>query len=372
MRKVKNLIVGCGLSGVVLAERLASQRGEEVLIIDRRNHIGGNIYDYKDKETGITVHQYGPHAFHTNDKKVWDYLNNFTKFYPMNLKVSAYIDGQTVPVPFNFNSIEKLFPQFIAEKLEKKLVERFGYDVKVPILMLKKENDEDLKFLADFVYKNVFEGYTVKQWELEPDNIDPEVMARVPVFIGRDDRYFQDKYQGIPWNGYTEMVKTMLSNKLITVELNTDFKDVKNEIEADRIFYSGAIDEFFAYSEGTLPYRSLHFDVLIKNVEKEQPTTTINYPNNYDWTRVCEHKHFLNENSKQTILSYEYPEAFVEGKNERYYPINNPETKQLYNKYLSKAKELKNVYFIGRLGDYKYYNMDQTVARALELFEGVK
>ncbi len=368
--KVKNLIVGCGLSGVVMAERIASVLGEEVLIVDRRNHIGGNIYDYK--EDGITVHQYGPHAFHTNMKHVWDYVTGFTKFYPFNLKVSAYIDGQTVPVPFNLNSIDKLFPQFMADRLSQKLVERFGYDVKVPILDLKKEEDEDLKFLADFVYKNVFEGYTLKQWGLKPEEIDPTVMARVPIFVGRDDRYFQDTYQGIPWNGYTAMIEKMLDNQLIEVRLNTDYKDIKNDITADRTFFTGAIDEYFDYSEGELPYRSLYFDILKKDVVYEQPTTTINYPTNYDWTRVCEHKYFLNEQTTKTILSYEYPQQFERGKNERYYPIANPDNQALFEKYQSKAADLKNVYFFGRLGNYKYYNMDQCIAAALALFERIK
>ena len=372
MRKVKNLIVGCGLSGVVLAERIAAELKEEVLIIDRRDHIGGNIYDYKDAKTGITIHKYGPHAFHTNNKRVWDYINKFTKFYPFNLKVSAFIDGQTVPVPFNLNSIDKLFPKFMAERIAEKLVKRFGYDVKVPILDLKQESDEDLKFLADFVYKNVFEGYTIKQWGLKPEEIGPTVMARVPVFVGRDDRYFQDIYQGIPWNGYTKMVETMLKNPLITVQLNTDYKDVRNDIVAERVFYTGALDEYFDYADGMLPYRSLYFDILTKNVPNEQPTATINYSKNYDWTRVCEHRYFLNEHADGTVLSYEYPQAFENGKNERYYPIANPENQILFEKYMVRAKKLNNVYFLGRLGDYKYYNMDQTIARALELFDNIK
>ena len=370
MEKVKNLIVGCGLSGVVMAERLASKLKEPVLIIDRRNHIGGNIYDYKD--AGITVHKYGPHAFHTNIERVWLYVNQFTKFYPFNLKVTAYIDGKCVPIPFNLNSIEALFPKFMAERFERKLIERFGYNVKVPILNLKKETDEDLSFLAEFVYKNVFEGYTLKQWGLKPEEIDPAVMARVPVFVGRDNRYFQDKYQGIPWNGYTHMIENMLNNQLIDVRLNTNYQDIKNSVNADRVFFTGSIDEYFDYCEGELPYRSLFFDVLEKNIEYEQASATLNYPTNYDWTRVCEHKHFLNEHTKTTILSFEYPLNFENGKNERYYPIANANNLALFNKYLEKAKNLRNVYFLGRLGDYKYYNMDQCVARALDLFERIK
>ena len=372
MRKVKNLIVGCGLSGIVLAERLASQKHEEVLIIDRRDHIGGNIFDYKDRETGITVHQYGPHIFHTTYRKVWDYMQQFSEFNTFQLTVTAWIDGKAVPVPFNFNSMEKLFPAFLAEKIEKKLIEKFGYDVKVPILKLREEKDEDLAFLAEFVYKNVFEGYTLKQWGLKPEEIDPTVTARVPVFVGRDDRYFQDAYQGIPINGYTKMVEKMLSNPLIKTELNTNWADIKNGIEYDRLFFTGSIDEFFDYEFGILPYRSVYFKKQVKDYPYEQPSATINYPTNYEWTRICEPKFFLKENSEKTVLVREYSEAFELDKNERYYPIANEDNQALYNRYIEKAKALKNVWFLGRLGDYKYYNMDQCVLRALELFKEVE
>lgn len=371
MRKVKNLIVGSGLSGIVLAERLASQKHEEVLIIDRRDHIGGNIYDYKDPKTGITIHKYGPHAFHTKEKSVWEYVQQFSDFTTFQLTVSAWIDGKCVPLPFNFNSMEKLFPAFLAERLEKKLVEKFGYDVKVPILELRKENDSDLQFLANFVYKNVFEGYTLKQWGLKPEEIDPSVTARVPVFVGRDDRYFQDEFQGIPVNGYTKMAENMLNNPLIEVQLNTDWADIKNDTQYERLFFTGAIDEYFEYGKGQLPYRSVCFKAQRYNVPYMQPTATINYPTNYEWTRICEPKHFLNEQTEHTILVREYSEPFELGKNDRYYPINNAETTALFNSYKEKAKTLSNVYFLGRLGDYKYYNMDQCIARALELFKEI-
>ncbi|MBR6231614.1 MAG: UDP-galactopyranose mutase, partial [Alphaproteobacteria bacterium] len=306
--KVQNVIVGCGLSGIVLAERIANELKEEVLIIDRRDHIAGNIYDYNEK--GITIHKYGPHAFHTKEKRLWEYVQQFSEFNTFQLRVSAWIDGQCVPVPFNFNSMEKLFPAFMAERIEKKLVEKFGYDVKVPILKLREEKDEDLAFLADFVYKNVFEGYTLKQWGLKPEEIDPTVTARVPVFVGRDDRYFQDPYQGIPVHGYTKMVEKMLDNPLIKVQLNTDWANVKDTIEYDRLFYTGSIDEFFNYSEGQLPYRSVYFKMQEYNVPYMQPTTTINYPTNYEWTRICEPKYFLNEQTSHTVLVREYSESF--------------------------------------------------------------
>lgn len=368
MRKVKNLVVGCGLSGIVLAERIASQKHEEVLIIDRRDHIGGNVFDYRDEKTGITVHKYGPHVFHTNSKQVWDYLSQFTDWHRFMYRVRAVIDGIEVNIPFNLDSLHKVFPASLANKLETKLIEKFGFNKKVPILELRKSNDADLEFLAEYVYQKVFLGYTVKQWGVKPEDLDPSVSGRVPVYVSRDDRYFQDKYQAIPADGYTKMVENILNNPLIRVELNTDFKDIKNDIEYDRLFFSGAIDEFFDYKFGALPYRSL--DIVFKTHDTEylQSGPQINFPENYDYTRSVEYKYYLDEKSNKTVVSYEYSCPHVDGKNERYYPIPDAENQDLYNKYASAAQELKNVWFIGRLGDYKYYNMDQTVLRALELF----
>ena len=346
MRKVKNLIVGCGLSGIVLAERLASQKHEEVLIIDRRNHIGGNIYDYKDKETGITVHQYGPHVFHTNSKEVWDYLSQFTQWHRFMYRVKAVMDGIEVNIPFNLDSLHKVFPRSLADKLEVKLLEKFGFNKKVPILELRQSNDKDLEFLAQYVYEKVFLGYTVKQWGVKPEDLDPSVSGRVPIYISRDDRYFQDKYQAIPEDGYTAMVKKILDNQLIKVELNMDFNQVRNEIEYERLFFSGAIDEYFNYELGRLPYRSLDIVFKTHNREYLQSGPQMNYPENYDYTRSVEYKYYLDEKADKTIVSYEYSCPYKEGKNERYYPIPDKDNQELYEKYSAKAKELENVWAI--------------------------
>ena len=257
----------------------------------------------------------------------------------------------------------------MADKFEQKLISKYGYGKKIPILDLKNNSDEDLKFIADFVYENVFKNYTMKQWGLRPEEIDPSVTARVPVYISYDNRYFQDKYQGIPQKGYTSLIKNMLDHKNIEVLLNTDYKDFN--VKADRVFYTGAIDEFFDYKFGELPYRSLAFDVQVLDKEYFQKTAITNYPNDYDFTRITEHKYFLDEKSNKTVISIEYPQKFVLGENERYYPIQNDENQKLYNRYLEESKKLDNVYFLGRLGDYKYYNMDLTVARAIEMFETV-
>ncbi len=370
MKKVKNLIVGCGLSGIVLAERIASELKEEVLIIDKRDHIGGNVFDYKDKDTGITVHQYGPHVFHTNDKNVWDYLSRFTDWHRFMYRVKAVMDGIEVNIPFNLDSLHKVFPRQMAEKLETKLIEKFGFNKKVPILELRKANDADLEFLAQYVYEKVFLGYTVKQWSVKPEDLDASVSGRVPVYISRDSRYFQDKYQGIPLNGYTKMVENILNHPNIEVRLNTDFKDITEKF--DKIFYSGAIDEYFDYKYGELPYRSLEFDVQVINKEYYQKSAMTNYPNNYDFTRITEHKHFLDEKSDKTVISIEYPQQFELGKNERYYPISNPQNQALYDKYKEEAKKISGLYFIGRLGEYKYYNMDLAVENIFKIFGELK
>jgi UDP-galactopyranose mutase len=370
MRQVKNLIVGAGLSGAVLAERLASQKKEEVLLIDVRNHIGGNIYDYL--EDNITVHKYGPHVFHTNSKQVWDYLSQFTKWHRFMYRVKAFIDGIEVPVPFNLDSLHQVFPKALAEKLEQKLLDRFGFNKKVPILQLRSTADPDLEFLAEYVYEKVFLGYTVKQWGVKPEDLDPSVSGRVPVYISRDSRYFQDKYQAIPLQGYTAMIENILRNPLIKVELNTDFRQIKEQIKFDRLFYTGAIDEFFDYELGALPYRSLDIQFEKYPCPYLQSGPQINFPENYDYTRSVEYKYYLDEKSDHTIVSYEHPCSFEKGKNERYYPIPDSKNQALYEQYAAKAHALENVYFLGRLGDYKYYNMDQTVLRALEMFDHLK
>ena len=362
----KNLIVGAGISGAVLANLIAEKSDEKVVVIDRRKELAGNIYDYKDKETGITVHKYGPHIFHTNNKEVWDFLSKFTEWHFFFLKPNAVFEGNICTIPFNLTTLYEVFSESMAQKIEEKLIKNYGYGKKVPILELKENKDEDLKFLAQYVYENMFKNYTTKQWGLKPEEIDPSVTARVPVYISHDNRYFQDKYQGIPMHGYTEMIKNMLNHKNITVKMNTDYKDISEKY--DRVFYSGAIDEYFDYKYGELPYRSLKFDVQTINKEYYQKAVVTNYPNNYDFTKITEHKYFLDEKSDKTIISVEYPEKFELGKNERYYPISNPENQALYNKYKTEADSTKGFYFIGRLGDYKYYNMDLAVEKVFKFY----
>ncbi|MBZ7978231.1 UDP-galactopyranose mutase [Campylobacter sp. RM12654] len=374
MEKVKYLVVGCGLSGAIIAERIASIKKQKVLVIDKRDHIGGNIYDYK--QYGITVHKYGPHVFHTSNKEVWDYLSKFTEWYYFMYKVKAFIDGKEVNIPFNLDSLYKVFPNTLAQKLEEKLLNNFKFNSKVPILELKNSSDNDLQFLAEYIYEKVFLGYTVKQWGAKPEDIDSSVSARVPIYISKDDRYFTDKYQAIPKNGYTKMVENILDNPLIEVRLNTDFKDIKNEIDYDTMYFTGSIDELFDYKHGKLPYRSLNIEFKKYDREFIQSGPQINYPENYDYTRSVEYKYYLDEKSDKTILSYEYPCEYKDGKNERYYPISNEDNQKLYKKYLEELLKLNNarrsgisrwIYVLGRLGDYKYYDMDKAVERTLKL-----
>lgn len=368
---IKNLIVGAGLSGAVLAERIANVLHEEVLVLERRDSIGGNCYDYLDTNN-ICIHKYGPHIFHTELEEVWQYLNRFSKFNDFEFKPNVVVNGKPVTLPFNLNTLHLVFNKAKADMLENKLVKNYGYNGKVTILDLKNETDKDLKELADFVYKNVYEGFSAKHWGLKIEEIDPSITARVPIIISHDDRYFHDKYQGIPVNGYTKMIENIFNQPLIEVRLNTDFESVKEEIQYERLFYTGAIDEFFNYTHGELLYRSLKFDVVEKDIEDFQGTAMVNYPNDFDFTRITEHKHFLKTKSSKTVISYEYPQAFELGKNERYYTVLTPKSLEVFNKYLESAKQLKNIYFLGRFGDYKYYNMDTTVDRALKLFEDIK
>ncbi|MFD2609118.1 UDP-galactopyranose mutase [Deinococcus taklimakanensis] len=368
--KFDYLIVGAGFTGATLAERLASQYDKKVLVIDRRNHIGGNAFD-RHNEDDILLHLYGPHIFHTNSKKVWEYLSQFTEWRPYFHEVLGVIDGQKVPIPFNLNSLYALFPPAYAERLENLLIESFGFGVKVPILKLRESSSSELKFLADYIYKNVFLNYTKKQWGLSPEDLDPSVTGRVPVYISRDNRYFQDTYQAMPRQGYTRMFENMLQHPNIKVMLNTDYKEIYDAIKFSRLVYTGPIDEFYSFKHGELPYRSLRFEFQTLQYEYHQSVGTVNYPNEYDFTRITEQKYLSGQKNRATTLITEYPQPHITGITDAYYPIINEENRKRYEAY---AKEARNsdVIFAGRLADYKYYNMDQACARALSISEDLE
>lgn len=374
------IIIGAGFAGSVIAERITNVLNKKVLIIEKRNHIGGNCYDCKD-ENNIIVHKYGPHLFHTNYKDVFNYLSNFTDWELYQHRVLAFIDGKKVPIPFNLNTLYMVFPESSARRIEEKLLKKYSYNSKVPILELKNENDEDLKFLADYVYQKVFLNYTAKQWGLKPEEIDPEVTARVPILIGRDDRYFNDKYQAIPTEGYTKIFERMLNHPNIKLMLNTDFKEVINiDFENKKIYFvgqefkgklivTGMVDELFDFKYGYLPYRSL--DLRFETVEKEwfQEVATVNYPNDYDLTRITEFKHIHPVTTEKTTILKEYPKQYTPNKDVPYYPVFKKENQDLYNRYKEEAEKFDNIVLVGRLAEYRYYDMDDVVKRALEVFE---
>jgi UDP-galactopyranose mutase len=364
----KILIIGAGITGITLAEKFAFL-GNKVWLVEKRNHIGGNCYDFENKDR-ILIHKYGPHIFHTSNKEVWDYLSQFTDWLDYQHKVLGFIDGEFAPIPFNFNTLYKLLPKKKAKILEKKLLDKFGYDKKVSILDLKKIEDKDLKFLADFVYEKIFLHYTEKQWGLKPEEINPEVTGRVPIITSQDDRYFQDKYQGIPKKGFTKMFERMINNKNIKILLKTDFKKIKDKIEYDLLFYTGPIDEFFDYKFGRLMYRYLKINFQTFNQESFQPVAVVNYPNlNYPFTRITEFKKLTQQKHKKTVIGKEFPGE----KGFTAWPILENKNIKIFKKYWRMAENLKkkNIYFTGRLAEYKYYDMDDAVKNALSLFDKI-
>ena len=364
-----NLVVGAGISGATVA-RILADAGEKVTVIDKKDHIAGNCYDYRD-ENGIMIHKYGSHIFHTNDKEVWDFIRRFTDFNLYMHKVRGVIDGIETTIPFNLNSLHDVFPKELADRLEKKLIDNYGYGKKVPILEFMKQSDEDLLFLADFVYEKVFLHYTMKQWGYKPDEVDGAVTARVPVYISKDDRYFQDTYQGIPVKGYTETIRKMMEHPNIEIHLSTDYQDI-DDSSFNRIFYTGPIDEYCDYVYGELPYRSVRFEHFTMDCDHYLSNSVVNYPCNYDFTRVHEYKYYLNDKSEKTVVTKEYSENFKLGKNERYYPIPKDENMALYQRYLKKAAaEKKNCFFLGRLGNYKYYDMWMAIRNAIDLMNSI-
>ncbi len=380
--KYDTIIVGCGFAGAVLAERLANQN-KSVLIIEQRPHIAGNVFDHYD-EQGVFVHKYGPHLFHTDNQQVVAYLSQFTEWMDYQHRVLGFVDGQLVPVPFNLTSLEKLMPASLAQTLEEKLIARYGMGKKVPILELRESDDAELKMLADFVYDKLFVNYTAKQWGCKPEDISPEVTARVPVHISRDDRYFQDRYQMLPKQGYSALIQKMLDHKHIHLMLNTPFQEIatldqttgnihlfNNNFEGELIF-TGMIDELFDFKFGELSYRSLQFQHENLPQSQFQPTTTVNYPNDFDFTRITEFKHISGQKIDTTTIVREFPQDYLRDdpeKNIPYYPVFNDGNQAIYEQYKAHAKQFKNIHLVGRLAEFRYYDMDDIVARALDFFE---
>lgn len=369
MLKADWVVVGAGLTGAVLAERLASQMRARVLVVDRRRHIAGNVFD-RYNEHGVMVHEYGPHIFHTNSPEVWNYLSRFTAWRPYEHRVLASVEGRLVPVPFNLTSLEMLWPRRAAARVESRLTREFGHGAKVPVLRLAEHEDGELRAFGKYVFQAVFENYTRKQWGVSALELDPSVTARVPVLVSRDDRYFQDTYQAVPAHGYTAMVERMLARPGVHLMLNTDFREIKDEVGRARLIFTGALDELLDRRFGALPYRSLRFEMETRQEEAAQAVAQVNYPGTGAYTRVTEFKHLTGQRSPLTTLAYEYPLAHTPGENEAFYPIPKAENRTLYERYRMEARSaMPGAIFAGRLADYRYYNMDQAVARALAVFK---
>lgn len=362
--KVDFLIVGAGFAGSTLAERLASQHGKKVLLVEQRNHIGGNAYDYYN-EDGILVQRYGPHIFHTNSKRVWDYLCQFTEWNDYVHRVIAMVNGKELYLPINLDTIGQIYNRrFTPESLR----EYFDKQKRVRLDKICNAKDVVVSQVGEELYELFFKNYTKKQWGIYPDELDPQVTNRLPVRFNRDTRYFTDKYQGIPKYGYTKMFERMLDNRNINILLNTDYRDIIGLMRFKKLIFTGPIDYFFDYIHGKLPYRSLDFKFETLSMEKYQNAAVVNYPNDYDYTRITEFKHFYLQRHHKTTICYEYPKS--EG--DPYYPIPKSEYQEIYQRYKDEVEKLKSVYFIGRLAQYRYINMDRVVEEALMLLEGIK
>jgi UDP-galactopyranose mutase len=352
------LIVGAGYAGSILAERLARGSGKQVLLVDRRSHIGGNAYDHYD-DAGILVHKYGPHIFHTNSKEVFDYLSRFTEWRQYQHKVLASVDGQLVPIPINLDTINRLY----GLNLNSFQVQEFLNNRAEPRPQVRTSEDVVVSKVGRELYEKFFRGYTRKQWGLDPSELDAQVTARVPTRINRDDRYFTDTYQAMPRHGFTRMFARMLDHPNIHILLNTDYREIRNALPYGEIIYTGPVDEFFDFRFGNLPYRCLEFKHETLNKPQHQPVAVVNYPNDNEFTRVTEFKHLTGQEHPKTSIVYEYSRA--EG--DPYYPIPRQQNAELYAKYQALAEQA-GVHFVGRLATYKYYNMDQVVAQALTLY----
>jgi len=353
------LVVGAGFAGSVLAERLASGSDCRVLICDKRPHIGGNAYDHYN-EHGILVHKYGPHIFHTNSLEVFEYLSRFTEWRPYEHRVLASVDGMHLPIPINLDTINRLY----GLKLTSFEVEQFFASVAEARETIANSEDVVVSRVGRELYEKFFRNYTRKQWGLDPSELDSSVIARVPVRTNRDDRYFGDTYQAMPLHGYTRMFENMLDHRNIKILLNTDYREIQDEIPYREMIYTGPIDEFFDYQFGKLPYRSLEFKHETKEMEVYQDAPVVNYPNTHAYTRVTEFKYLTGQKHPKTSIVFEFPRS--EG--DPYYPVPRAQNAELYAQYKELADAEPNVHFVGRLATYKYYNMDQITAQALSTY----
>ena len=360
------LVVGAGFAGSVLAERLAEDSGKTVLVVDRRDHLAGNAHDRIDA-AGVLIHAYGPHYFRTNSDKVVQYLSRFTDWHPVDYQVLVWTGGKYWPFPINLNTFE----QYLGRPSSTEEMEATLAKWRIPVDHPKNSEEVVLSQVGREFYEMFFRNYTRKQWRRDPSQLDASVCGRIPVRTNRDNRFVTDKFQALPKDGYTAMFRRMLDHPRIEVRLKTDYREIKAQVKYRHLIYTGMIDEYFDFSEGRLPYRSMRFEPETLAKEFYQPAMQVNYPNDFDYTRVVEIKHATGQKIPVTTVVREYPEDFGPGK-EAYYPIPADDTKILYGKYSERAAEEKKVTFVGRLATYRYYNMDQVVAMALVEYEKLK
>lgn len=365
------LVVGGGFTGAVFAERVASRLGQRVLVIDRRDHVGGNAHDFRN-EHGILCHRYGPHVFHTNSAAVVRHLSAFTCWRRYEHRCCAMLDGRLVPLPFNLTSLDVCFGPARAARYAAALVERYGVDAEVTVQALCTSDDTDVRDLGRFVFDAVFRRYTAKQWGRPAESLDPSVTARLPVRVSHDDRYFVDRFQRMPLDGYDAMFSRMLSHPLIDVRLRCDAADVGGEATWERMLYTGGIDAYFDYRLGGLPYRTVDFEFRTYSQPAHLPVGMVTFPDDRPYTRISEARHLTGESGDRTTVCIEHPREHRPGLDEPCYPVPAPENHRLHEAYRRlAAEEAPGVVFAGRLGDYRYINMDQAVGRALAVFRRV-
>jgi UDP-galactopyranose mutase len=358
------LVVGAGFAGSVMAERLATQAGQRVLVVDRRAHIGGNAHDAYD-DAGLLVHPYGPHIFHTNSAEVFDYLSRFTPWRPYQHRVLASVDGQLLPMPINLDTVNRLY----GLSLTSFELEGFFARQAEKVEQVLTSEDVVVGRVGRDLYNKFFRGYTRKQWGLDPSELDASVTSRVPTRTNRDDRYFTDTYQAMPLHGYARLFKNLLGHPNIKVMLNTDYREIVNVVPWKHMVYTGPVDAFFDHRHGKLPYRSLRFEQVTVQTPGGggfvQPVGTVNHPNDHGYTRVTEFKHLSGQRHDFSALMYEFPTA----DGDPYYPVPRPQNAALFRRYEALSEQLSDVTFLGRLANYQYYNMDQVVGQALATFK---
>ena len=360
------LIAGCGYAGIVLAERLASQCGLHCLIVERREHIGGNSYDATDA-AGVLLHRYGPHYFRTNSDRIRDYLGQFTAWHPVDYKILSQAEGRLWQFPINLNTFEQLLGRpSTSEEMERTLAEW-----RVPIERPRNSEEVIVSQVGWRLYEMFFKNYTRKQWRRDPAELDPSVCGRIPIRTNRDDRYLSEKFQALPLEGYTAMFRRMLDHPKVEVRLGVDFREIRPQVACRHVIYTGMVDEYFGYSLGPLPWRSLRFEPETLEREWFQPVMQVNYPNEHEFTRIVEIKHATGQTLPVTTIVREYPADYVPG-GEAYYPIPASDARSLYDQYAALAEREEGVSFVGRLATYRYYNMDQVVGMALAEFERLR